>query len=359
MRPAFRYLLTAAVVLAAIAAVAVYYRDYLRNPWTRDGQIMADVIQVAPRVSGPIVELPIRDNQRVKTGDVLFQIDPRTFQSALDEAQANYDRTLNDVEVLTRQVEAAAAGLTQADSVILQAESQVKAEESTRLEAEKTLIRNAALLETGDVALASKREAEAALAQAMGARAQAAAQLAEARADLGAPGPRNERIRAAAAQLESARLDFEFTTVKATRDGFVTNLDLRIGSQAVANRPMLALIDERSFWIDAYFRETLVADIRPGDRAVVTLMSHPDMPFEGVVESLAWGISKQDGSTGVDLLQSVEPTFQWIRLAQRIPVRIELGDVPEGVILRVGQTASVLVHKGDAREPVAAPAALQ
>ncbi len=358
MRPIYRYVLTAAIVLAAGLAVAFHYIDYLRNPWTRDGQIRADVIQVAPRVSGPIVSLEVKDNQRVQVGDVLFQIDPRTYRAALNEAQARFDQTINEVQVLTKQVTAAEAGVAQAESAINRAESQVAVAESTLLEASRVLRRNAALLQTNDISqarfdtvqrdyrvdLANKDDAEAALAQAKSGLAQAIAQLAEARANLGAAGDENERIRAAAAQLETARLNLEFTTVRASRNGFITNLTLRIGSQAVSNQPMLALIDEDSFWIDAYFRETLVGRLAPGDTAIVTLMGYPDTPLQGRVDSIGRGISKQDGSTGVDLLPSVSPTFQWIRLAQRIPVRIELGELPDGVVLRVGQTASVLVH---------------
>ncbi|MFV0382541.1 efflux RND transporter periplasmic adaptor subunit [Paracoccus sp. (in: a-proteobacteria)] len=375
MRPVYRYILSSAILLAAIAAVAFHYIDYLRNPWTRDAQIRASVIQVAPRVSGPVVALPIRDNQFIRAGETLFQIDPRTYRAALDAAEANYEQTINGVEVLARQVTAAEAGVAQARAAIAQAESQVNAADSTLREATQEVRRNAALLQANDISqarfdqiqrdydvdLAGKRQAEATRAQAESAFAQSEAQLAQARANLGGEGADNERIRAAAAQLESARLDLSFTTVQASVDGYVTNLDLRLGSQAVANQPILALIDADSFWIDAYFRETLIEAIRPGDPAVITLMSKSDTPFTGVVDSIGWGIAKSDGATGQELLPSINPTFQWIRLAQRLPVRIHIDDLPEGITLRVGQTASVLVHGGgDLRgDPVAAPPALQ
>ena len=97
-------------------------------------------------------------------------------------------------------------------------------------------------------------------------------------------------------------------------------LELRLGSQAVANQPALALIDTNSYWVDGFFRETTIAEIRSGDKAVVTLMTYPDQPLEGTVDSLGWGISQQDGSTGFELLPQVSPTFEWIRLAQRVPV---------------------------------------
>ena len=133
-------------------------------------------------------------------------------------------------------------------------------------------------------------------------------------------------------------------------NGYVTNLSLRLGSQAVANQPVLALVDVNSYWIHGFFKENVITDIRAGDRAVVTLMAYPEMPMEGRVDSVGWGIAQQDGSTGVDLLPNIAPTFQWIRLAQRIPVRIHLTDVPKEIKLRVGTTCSVLVMKGTARE---------
>ena len=149
--------------------------------------------------------------------------------------------------------------------------------------------------------------------------------------------------------------------IRAPVDGYVTNLNLRLGSQAVANQPTLALVDVNSFWICGFFKETAIGKIGEGVKAVVTLMAYPDAPLEGYVDSIGWGIAQQDGSTGFDLLPSISPTFEWIRLAQRIPVRIHLDEVPEGVALRVGTTASVMVmtRADDAAKAPAAPAALQ
>ena len=126
--------------------------------------------------------------------------------------------------------------------------------------------------------------------------------------------------------------------------------------------PALALVDINSFWVDGFFKETLTGNIQRGDRAIVTLMSYPDIPIEGHVDRLGWGIVQQDGSTGSDLLPTVNPTFEWIRLAQRVPVRVHLDKVPDGVKLRVGTTASVLVMTGNAADdtsPATAPRLLQ
>ena len=150
---------------------------------------------------------------------------------------------------------------------------------------------------------------------------------------------------------DSAQLNLEFTEVRASVDGYVTNLELRLGSQAVASRAALALIDRNSFWVHGFFKESELAGMQSGDRAQVTLMTYPDQPLDAVVDSIGWGIAQPDGSPGHNLLPSVSPTFQWIRLAQRVPVRVHLLQVPEDINLRVGTTASVLVSKQKPTEP--------
>jgi multidrug resistance efflux pump len=213
-------------------------------------------------------------------------------------------------------------------------------------------------------AVNQKANAEAQLLQMQASLGEAKANLAKAKADLGAPGEQNAQLRLAKAKVQSAELNLEFTQQKAPVAGYVTNLNLRLGSQAVANQPIMALVDVNSYWVTGFFRENYIEDIRKDNRAIVTLMTYPDKPFEGRVDSLGWGIAQQDGSTGYDLLPNISPTFEWIRLAQRVPVRIHMEKIPEGVQLRVGTTASVLVMTGtsDSKsdgKAVAAPRALQ
>ena len=155
-----------------------------------------------------------------------------------------------------------------------------------------------------EVAQADYDKAKSALIQAQAAKVQAEAELAGAKADLGAPGEENARIRAAKAALETARLNLEFAQVRASVDGYVTNLGLRPGSQAVANQPVLALVDVNSFWVHGFFRENHVGGINAGDRAIVTLMSFPDKPVEGRVVSRGWGVFQKDGATAQELLDS-------------------------------------------------------
>ena len=370
MKNYLKYLLTGAVVLIALALVLLKYRDYVTNPWTRDGQVRADVIQIAPRVSGPIVDLPIRDNQFVKAGDLLFVIDPRTFQASYDQARAQLDRTGDSVQALEKQVEAARAGVDVADASVRQARATIAQLEATiaknraEYERQQDLLPKKATsrkaLEQAqasyEVAIQQKISAQAGFYQAQASLAESKAALAEAQAQLGALGDANPQLRAALAALRQAELNLEFTEVRAPVDGYVTNLNLRLGSQVVANQPMLALVDVESFWVDGFFKETAIGRIQAGDRSVITLMAYPDTPLEGVVDSIGWGIAQQDGSTGFELLPNVSPTFEWIRLAQRVPVRIHLTEVPEGIALRVGTTGSVLVMTGtagrDERRPV-------
>ena len=301
-----KLLMTAAVVLIAAAILVTKYWYYLTNPWTRDGQVHAQVIQIAPRISGPIVNLPIVDNQMVRAGDLLFEIDQRTFKAAVDAADADLQQA--------------------------QVEAKDKKEEADRAIKIRKRDRGAMAQQQLERKVNDQSSAEAA-------------------------------VRAASAQLEQAQLNLEFAQVKAPVDGYVTNLNLRLGSQAVANQPALALIDINSYWIHGYFREDRIDGVNAGDRAIVTLMSYPDRPLEGRVDSIGWGIAQDDGSTGYNLLPNISATFEWIRLAQRVPVRVHLVDPPKDIPLRVGTTASVMVMTGaggDSPKPVPAlPSALQ
>ena len=280
------FLITLTVV--AIAGLILYYmfQDYLLNPWTRDGQVQGQIIQITPRVSGPIVTIPIIDNQFVNKGDLLFKIDPRTFEANVAEARA---------------------ALAQAKAAT--AEAKDKAERARDLYKK----------DPGAVSELSLVEKVNELRQ-----AEAAVQVAE-------------------ADLNSAELDLEFTEVRAPLEGYVTNLNLQIGVQAVENQPAMALVDISGYYVYGFFKETQIENIQSGDKAVVKLMSYPDKPLEGVVDSIGWGIAQEDGSTSVDLLPAINPSFDWIRLAQRIPVRINLTKLPEGVELRLGTTATVIV----------------
>ena len=281
-----RYLVTLVAVVVAGVVLASMFREYLFQPWTRDGHVRAQVIKITPRVGGPIIDLPIHDNQAVTRGDLLFKIDPRTYQLAIEQAEAKLKQALS--------------------SELVAADQARRGRDLSRKD--KGAISEQALVRKENDLLVAKANVEV-----------------------------------AEANLHAAKLDLEFTEVRAPVDGYVTNLLLRYGSQTVANQPALALIDTSSFWVHGFFKETQIENIRPDNKVVIKLMSYPDTPLEGVVESLGWGIAQQDGAPAADLLPTINPSFDWIRLAQRIPVRIRLTHVPDEVDLRVGTTASVFV----------------
>jgi multidrug resistance efflux pump len=373
-----KLLFTSIVLLLAMGVLVIKYWYYVTNPWTRDGQVRAQVIQITPRVTGPIVKLPVYDNQFVTAGQLLFQIDPRTFVTSLKLARAELDKTRDDIEALGKEVEASLAvkklritAVKQSSVVIEEIAARVR-ETEAQFKRAKELVSKGAMSQRAleaaqanyEVAQAKYDETKLNMLEARAAAEKAEADLAKAQANLGAHGELNPRLRSSQAKVREAELNLKFTQVRAPVDGYVTNLNLRLGSQAVADQAALALIDVNSFWVHGFFRENYIGSIQPGDRAVVTLMTYPDTPIEGRVESLAWGISQDGDSVGDKLLPSISPTFEWIRLAQRVPVRVRLLTVPDTIKLRVGTTASVMVMTGtsgsDGTEPIeAAPRALQ
>jgi len=264
------------------------------------------------------------------------------------------------VKSLAEQVEGLKDSVEQRQAEINQAKFEVESSTAQAEDARIILERATAMLATGtntqrdvdnkstayQMALAQLNGARAQLNQMTAALAQSKADLARAIANLGTPGENNPRLRRAEADLKNAQLNLDFTKAFAPADGYVTNLQLRVGDSAVANQPIVALIDANSFYVQAFFRETFVGNLQNGDRAVVTLMSYPDTPLQGKIESIGWGIAQQNGSTGFELLPSVSPTFEWIRLAQRIPVIVRLEKLPESINLRAGTTASVVVITG-------------
>lgn len=288
MKKIIKILLTFTILGTAAFVAYNKYRDYIENPWTRDGQVRTQVIQVAPRVTGMVTKIHVVDNQKVKTGDLLFEIDPSKYQVKLNQAEARLQRTL----------EAAKGKKIEYERV------RNIYEKDRGAVSQKDLVRNETNYYKSLADIDSSEEA-----------------------------------------VNTAKLNLSYTKVYAEVDGYVSNINFQIGTQASANKPILALVDENSYWVFGFFREDAIPEVKVGDKAVVTLLAYPDTPLSGKVESIAWGISHSDGNPGNNLLPSVKPVFQWIRLAQRIPVRIKLDKVPDNVKLRFGLTASVLVLK--------------
>ncbi|MGE6649727.1 HlyD family secretion protein [Shewanella colwelliana] len=283
-----KYFLTLLIVAAASAILYSQYQTYMKNPWTRDGQIRAHVIQITPRVTGQIIKMQVEDNTQVKRGDLLFEIDPSIYQAYLNKAIASEKQA------------------------------------ATLLDKAKNEAHRAVNLEK----LTPGAQSELTLNNLQNAIDTAKANLLMAKA-----------------QVEEAELNLQYTQVTAPTDGYITNLNYRVGSQVIANSPVVALIDETSFWIEGFFKETDLKDVSINNLAQVTLLMHDSEMLQGKVQSIGYGIAKADGSTGNALLPNVNPSFQWIRLAQRIPVKIKLTQLPEGLQLRVGMTASVKIIK--------------
>jgi len=285
-----KLLVTLSIIGAALFFGYNKFEAYIENPWTRDGQVRTQVIQVTPRVKGMIVKIHVIDNQKVKTGDLLFEIDPSSYQIKLKQAEARLQRTR----------EAAKGTKIEFDRV-----KNIYAKDKGAV-SQKDLVRNETNYYKSLADIDSSEEA-----------------------------------------VNTAKLNLSYTKVYAEVDGYVSNINFQIGSQASAGHAILALVDENSYWVFGFFREDAIPEVEVGDKAMVTLLAYPDTPLSGKVESIAWGIAHSDGNPGNNLLPSVKPVFQWIRLAQRIPVRIKLDKLPENVKLRFGLTASVMVLKGN------------
>ena len=277
------YLITFAVLgLAGWAAWSLYQR-YIMNPWTRDAQVRANVVGIAPRVSGPIIRVAVRDNQEVKTGELLFEIDPTDFKA--------------QVEIASGQV--------------LNAEANLK-------QRQQDLDRQTDLFKKRVTAAQDFQNAQDAFWAAQ-------AQLTSAKAN-----------------LELARLNLGYTRVLAPVDGYMTNVNTSDGTYVTAGKQLMALVDTGSFWIAAYFKETQLPHIQAGQKAKLAIMGYNQEPFEGIVQSIGWGVYVQDGagSDSTGLLPMISQTVDWVRLPQRFPVRIHVSGPPP-VPLRIGQTVSV------------------
>ena len=325
-----RLLVTGTLIVLAIVAVTVLYYRSVNRPWTRDGQVRAHIVKIATQVNAQVIKVAVKDNQRVKKGDLLFQLNPKKFELEVKNAEAQLDQSRQDVRALEAAVKASEALVEQRKTMLALAEK----ERDRILDAVKTDSVSKAL---ADVSVASVNSARASLNTAI-------ADLDEAKQNLGVPGEENVKIRAAKVSLEIAELNLSWTSIYAPGDGYVTNLDLDEGDYSFFGIPKLAFVDNTSFYVSGYFKETKLKHIKPGARAVVTLMGNRDKPIEGVVDSIGRAISTPDTADTDKLVPDIEATFDWIRLAQRVPVRIELKKVPEGVDLVAGTTASIVIY---------------
>jgi multidrug resistance efflux pump len=286
----FPLLISLAVIAVAVVLGRTMWDAYMGAPWTRDGTVRAYVVTMAPEVAGRIVELPVADNQFVHKGDLLMVIDPRNFKIAV---------SLNEAAVKQAEVNAQNA----------------EREAKRRLE----LSNLAVTVEQQQTFQTSAVAGQAQLQQAQ-------------------------------ANLDQARVNLERTEIRSPVNGYVTNLLAQQGDYASVGTNVISLVDADSFWVDGYFEETNIEPIQVGDPAEVKLMGYRQI-VRGRVGSIARGINVANAQPNGQGLANVNPIFTWVRLAQRIPVRIHIDQVPEGVVLAAGMTATVQIDP-QSRQPV-------
>ena len=277
---------SATILMVAVGCGATYelWNYYMLSPWTRDAKVRADVVTIAPDVSGFVSDLRVNDNQIVHKGDILFILDQERYTRAVATAEANVEARKADMSMrqnmATRRAKLTALSISPEDK------------------------QNAQL-----------------------AAATAAAEYDQAVAD-----------------LSTATLNLDRTVIRAPVNGFVTNLTLVVGQYAAVGTKVTALIDSDSYRVEGYFEETKLPVIKPGDPVEIHLMGGgPEL--RGHVDSISRGITDRDNSDGPELLANVNPTFEWVRLAQRIPVRIQIDDIPQGVRISAGMTCTVVAPK--------------
>jgi multidrug resistance efflux pump len=280
-----RMAVTAVVVIAALIGARWMWVHYQVEPWTRDGRVRADVVEISPDVSALVTQVDVNDNQPVRKGQRLFSLDRPRFQVALEQAQA--------------------ALLSQTTAL----------SEARREDARNRKLGDLVPTETLEQGAAKVAELEAGLAQAQAAR-------------------------------DAAQLNLDRTVVYAPMDGVVANAELHPGDYLAAGRPALGLVDSASLHVDGYFEETKLSRIRVGDPVTVTLVGDPRR-LHGHVASISPGIEDRERGPSGDLLPNVNPTFSWVRLAQRVPVRVQLDQAPADAALISGRTATVVVHPSD------------
>ncbi len=316
---------TGLIVLAAAFSAHWAWSSYTTAPWTRDGRVRADIVRVAADVSGLVTNVAVHDNQTVKAGELLFVIDRDRFKQAVDKASS-------DLELA--QADAAAARANQQMTEEKIKASQARFEMAQRRAKSREKLNQLVSDEIVKDSYSSAAEAKAELNQAQAEASLAAANVTKAEA----------AIKQAETQLAMAELNYQRTEVRAAADGTITNLDIKQGDYVSAGIAAMALLKNNSLWVYGYFEETKIPAIHIGDKAEVTLMAG-DLVLPGEVEGIASGIADSAAATSNNMLANVTPTFSWIRLAQRIPVRIRLdtSHLPAGYNLVAGMTAAVAV----------------
>jgi multidrug resistance efflux pump len=330
------------ITLATVAAAGFFgwamWGAYMGAPWTRDATVRAYVVMMAPEVPGRIVELHVTDNQYVRKGDLLMVIDPTNYMIAVSQAESSVQQAQASVQTIDAQmivqqaqISANRAQLDQVQAGLVFAQQQAS--------------RYQDLARTGAGTLQS--------AQPQLAQQQASVKSAEANFELAqrqVESQKAQRLSAEAtlaqaqAQLRQAQANLRRTRISSPADGYVTNLLAQLGNYANAGTNAISLVDAHSYWVDGYFEETNVAPIRVGNAAHIKLMGHAQI-LRGHVDSIARAINVSNAQPNNQGVATVNPIFTWVRLAQRIPVRIHIDEVPPDIVLSAGMTATVEIEQ--------------
>ncbi len=321
-------LLGIAILVATAATVAWALYVSQQRPLTDDASVRADLIGIAPHVGGPLTELHVVDNQAVQKGELLFVVDPRPYEARLAQAEA-------DLQVVKREIDARRDDVAAADATLREKQAEYEYADDYARRVEPLLSRHFVTEDRVEEARTRRRAASAALHRSREELGRATNLLAQ-------DGSINPRLEAAEARVRSARLDVDYCRVTAPFDGYVTNLNIAIGDYAMEGRQVFALVDRRNWYVIGNFRETYLRNMRPGMAAQVYVLNYPGRAFRGEVQGIGWAVQQPDGPT-TGLLPPVQPALNWVRLAQRFPVRVRLIDPPGDLPLRVGQTAAVTI----------------
>ena len=341
-------LITLATAAVAAALGWATWSAYMGAPWTRDGTVRTYVVTMAPEVAGRTVELLVTDNQFVHKGDLLLVIDPTDYRIALEladvavsQAQANVQNFEAQITVQQAQVNASQAQVEQSQAALTFAEQQAA-------RYQELAQRQAGTVQMEQQTASTLHQNQAALKNAKSVVALAERQIAVLKAQLSSA---HASVAQASAHRDQARVNLERTHIRSPANGWVTNLLVQLGDYTTVGRNVISIVNSDSFWVDAYFEETQLASVYENDTAQIKLMGYGDI-VRGQVAGVARGINVPNAQPNDQGLATVNPIFTWVRLAQRVPVRIRIEEVPDGLRLVAGMTATVQIDARPGRSRI-------
>ncbi len=324
MKKLFKISVSSFAAVLIVISVFIYFKHSEYYPSTDDAYVQANVIQVAAEVSGRVTEIFVKDHQAIKKGDLLFQIDTKPFELALQKAQAQLKENQQTMQAQTEAVKSA-------EAVVAQRQAEFT-------NAQKNYDRTMTLVRKRLMAVAAGDDADSKLKETKAALQAAQSELAKAEKTLGDSGEQNAAIQEAKAAVAQAELDLSHTQIYANADGTIANFSLRVGDVVNANQNIFSIVENTEWWVSASFKETQLKRIREGQTAEISLDMYPDIIFKGKVESISRG-----SDSAFSLFPAENATGNWVKVTQRIPVKILIIDADPNYPLRVGASSRVVV----------------